>query len=86
MPDPREIARELAGLVAENGVILCVTRMQTDDTPMPLAPRQGQVSLFTPKALAALWRGQGLEMTLLPGGWHIAWRGSLLDWARALRG
>jgi 2-polyprenyl-6-hydroxyphenyl methylase/3-demethylubiquinone-9 3-methyltransferase len=72
VPDAREIARELAGHVAENGVILCVTRMQADD----VSPALGRVSVFSPMALVALWREQGLKTALLRDGWHLAWRGA----------
>ena len=83
VPDAREMAHELAGYVAENGAILCVTQMQGDYAAV-FGPRQGHVARFSPQAVAALWQAEGFTVALLKDGWHLAWRGSLPDFARHL--
>lgn len=79
VPDPRQTAAAMHGLLAEGGAILFSTLVQ----PQPFdavglnwwyaGPRNGHISLYTPAALAALFSPFGLRVASFSPGLHIAY-------------
>ena len=80
VPDPRATIRAIAGLVQENGMVLFSTLVQPADFATQgvdwwyVAPRNGHVTLFSAKALKALWAEFGFEMVSHTENLHMAAR------------
>ena len=88
-PDPRTAIREMAGLLAEPGMIIFSTLVQPDDIDSKglgwwyAAPRNGHISLFSRRSLELAWRKEGLCYGSFDHVMHVAFR-SIPDFARHL--
>lgn len=81
MPDPAAGAADIAGFLAEDGLLIMGTLTQPADILKQrmgwwyIGPRNGHVTLFTRMALALLWRAQGLTAASASANIHLAFRG-----------
>lgn len=80
VPDPRHEIATIAGCVKDDGMVVFSTLIQPEDFEQIglswwyLAPRNGHISLFTRKALAAVWRLEGFRAISLSDNIHFAFR------------
>src|ERR1700733_931512 len=80
VPDPVATVALMAKFVAEPGLILYSTVVQPADFSNQrlawwyVAPRNGHISLFSKRALAALWGQHGYKTFSFTDGIHLAFR------------
>ena len=80
VPDPRAAVRAIVDLVQENGMVLFSTLVQPADFAKLgvnwwyVAPRNGHVTLFSAKALKALWAEFGFDVVSHNENLHMAAR------------
>lgn len=80
VPDPLATARELAGLLADPGIIFFSTLVQPQDIGRIglkwwyIGPRNGHITIHSRNSLAASWRAVGLDMVSFNEGYHAAFR------------
>lgn len=78
LPQPRETVAEMVGLLKEDGMILFSTLLQPAEFDRLrlnwwyAAPRNGHISLYTPAALAILFKPHGMRVGSFTAGLHIA--------------
>ena len=78
--DPRGTIQEIASLVAANGSVVFTTLLQPADFDQQglgwwyVAPRNGHVTMYSAKALGALWREAGFEVSSASAILHQARR------------
>ena len=91
-PQPHELMSNLKRFLAEEGTILFSTLLINDSVMSKgienwwyCAPRNGHISLFTPKALVALGQRHGLKLSSFGEGLHFFHNGQIPDWARKFR-
>ncbi len=88
-PDPRAAIGEMAGLLAEPGMIIFSTLVQPDDIAGKglgwwyAAPRNGHISLFSRRSLQLAWRKEGLRCGSFDHVMHVAFR-NIPEFARQL--
>jgi 2-polyprenyl-6-hydroxyphenyl methylase/3-demethylubiquinone-9 3-methyltransferase len=79
VPRPRETVAAMASLLKEDGVILFSTLLQPAEFERVglswwyAAPRNGHISLYTPAALARLFKGHGMRVGSFSAVLHIAY-------------
>lgn len=91
-PKPHELMSNLTALLAEEGAIFFSTQL-IDDATMArgienrwyCAPRNGHISFFTPRALAALARQHGLVAGSFNETQHFFYRGAMPAWIARYR-
>jgi 2-polyprenyl-6-hydroxyphenyl methylase/3-demethylubiquinone-9 3-methyltransferase len=80
LPDPAAGAADIAALLAEDGAVLFSTLVQPPDFEQVgmgwwyIGPRNGHITLFSPLALATVWRRAGLSTVSLNDDVHLAFR------------
>ena len=83
VPDPVACAGAIAGCLAEEGLVLMSTLLQPahfDSLGLSwwyVGPRNGHISIHSPRSLPLLWQTQGWRFTSLGRDFHIACRGRL---------
>jgi tetratricopeptide (TPR) repeat protein len=87
-PQPRELIAELKKFLAEDGAILFSTLLVTDEVMAEgienwwyCAPRNGHISLFTSRALAALAAQHGFKVGAFSDNLHVFYKDSIPAWA-----
>ena len=89
VPDPHRLIETIAKCVEDNGMVVFSTLIQPPHFEKIglgwwyLGPRNGHISLFTPKALAELWGRQGFRFGSLNNNLHVAFR-EIPEFARHL--
>jgi hypothetical protein len=89
VPDPHSLTGTIAQCVENNGLVIFSTLIQPPHFEKIglawwyLGPRNGHISLYTPKALGVLWGRQGFKFGSLNPNVHIAFR-KLPDFAQHL--
>jgi SAM-dependent methyltransferase len=90
-PDPLAAIRQMAELLQEPGIIVFSTLVQPRDFATQglawwyVGPRNGHISIFSRKSLAAAWRSVGFTLGSFNDNAHVAFR-EIPDFARHLFG
>ena len=79
-PNPRATIREIAGMVAADGLVVFSTLLQPSNFSQQglnwwyVAPRNGHVTMYSATVLAALWQEAGFEVSSISPMLHQARR------------
>jgi 2-polyprenyl-6-hydroxyphenyl methylase/3-demethylubiquinone-9 3-methyltransferase len=77
---PRDVVRMLAGLLADEGMIVLSTLVQPRDFDgvglnwWYVGPRNGHISIFSQRSLVGLFAAHGLKLASLSDNLHLAFR------------